>query len=40
MRMTVRGLIFTKQIPDKYEIIGRTPEPYLLDIEAVEVDPT
>ena len=40
MRMTIRGLIFTKQIPDKYEIIGRTPDPYLLDIEAVEVDPT
>jgi hypothetical protein len=36
-RMTIRGLIFIKAIPEKYKIIGRTPDPYLLDIEAVDV---
>jgi hypothetical protein len=39
VRMTIRGLIFSEHIPDKYGIIGRTPDPYLLDLDAVEVDP-
>jgi hypothetical protein len=35
-RLLIRGRIFTGPIPDKYRIIGRTPEPYLLDIEKIE----
>jgi hypothetical protein len=31
--LLVRGRIFCKQIPPRYRIIGRTPEPYLLDLE-------
>ncbi len=31
--LLVRGRIFCKQIPPKYRIIGRTPDPYLLDLE-------
>ena len=34
--MRIRGRIFTGPIPDAYQIIGRTAEPYLLDIENIE----
>jgi hypothetical protein len=33
--MRLRGRIFTGPIPAKYHIIGRTPEPYLVDLEQV-----
>ncbi len=36
-RMVVQGRIYTKDIPDKYRIIGRGPEPYLVNIAAVTV---
>lgn len=35
--MRIRGRIFTGQIPEKYRIIGRTTEPYLLDLAAIEI---
>jgi len=34
--LRVRGRIFTGPIPEKYGIIGRTPEPRLLDMEKIE----
>ncbi len=37
-RMKVQGRIYTKDIPEKYRIIGRGPEPYLVDIASVSVD--
>lgn len=37
-RMKVQGRIYTKQIPDKYRIVGRGPEPYLVDIAGVTVE--
>ena len=37
-RMKVQGRIYTKDIPEKYRIIGRGPEPYLVDIAGVTVD--
>lgn len=37
-RMKVHGRIYTKDIPEKYRIIGRGPEPYLVDIASVTVD--
>jgi hypothetical protein len=33
--MLLRGRIFTGPIPERYRIIGRTPEPYLLEIERI-----
>jgi hypothetical protein len=35
-RLTVRGRIYVKDIPEKYGIIGRTPDPYLMDVIAVD----
>ena len=37
-RMKVQGRIYTKDIPEKYRIIGRGPEPYLVDIASISVD--
>jgi hypothetical protein len=37
--MRIRGRIFTGAIPDRYKIIGRTPEPHLVDLEAVTPSP-
>lgn len=34
--MVIRGRIFTGLIPERYRIIGRTAEPYLLDLEKIE----
>jgi hypothetical protein len=34
--MAITGRIFTKDIPEKYRIIGRTPEPHLLDVSHVQ----
>ena len=34
--LRVRGRIFTGPIPEKYGIIGRTPEPRLLDVEDIK----
>lgn len=34
--LRIRGRVFTGPIPESYQIIGRTAEPYLLDIEAIE----
>jgi hypothetical protein len=36
--MTICGRIFTKQIPEKYGIISRTPDPYLVDIADISTD--
>jgi hypothetical protein len=36
-RMQVRGRIFTGMIPEKYGIIGRSPDPYLVEVDRVEV---
>lgn len=35
VRMLIRGRVFTGPIPDEYKIIGRTPDPYLLDLEKI-----
>lgn len=37
-RMSIRGRVFTGAIPQEYRIIGRTPDPYLVDIVDVDVD--
>jgi hypothetical protein len=36
LTMIIRGRIFTGMIPEKYDIIGRTTEPYLLELEKIE----
>lgn len=36
-RVVVRGRIFTGDIPASYDIIGRSAEPYLLDVAALTV---
>lgn len=38
-RVTVGGVIYTGQIPDRYKIIGRTPDPYLVDVASAELTP-
>ncbi len=38
-RLVVRGRIFTAEIPESYQIIGRTAEPYLVNITAVTREP-
>src|SRR5262245_9314128 len=38
-RMRIRGRIFTGVIPDRYKIIGRTSEPYLVELEAITPAP-
>lgn len=35
--MKVKGQIFTDKIPDKYKIIARTPDPYLVDIQEIQI---
>ena len=35
--MSIHGTVFQKQIPENYQIIGRTDAPYLLEITKVEV---
>ena len=35
-RLVVRGLIYVNEIPAKYKIIGRTRDPYLVELTAVE----
>jgi hypothetical protein len=35
-RLAVRGLIYIGDIPAKYNIIGRTRDPYLVELTAVE----
>jgi hypothetical protein len=37
-KMKIVGRIYTKEIPEKYRIIGRTPDPYLVDIESAELN--
>ena len=36
-RMIVRGVAYAKEIPARYRIIGRTPDPYLVDIETIDI---
>lgn len=36
-RMKIVGRIYIKAIPEKYRIIARTPDPYLVDIESAEL---
>lgn len=36
-RLAVRGLVYVGTIPSKYEIIGRTRDPYLVELVAVEL---
>lgn len=38
-RMTVRGVIYAGMIPDRYKIISRTPDPYLVDVDGAELTP-
>lgn len=35
-RLAVRGLVYVNEIPAKYDIIGRTPDPYMVELVAVE----
>lgn len=35
-RLVVRGLVYVNEIPAKYKIIGRTRDPYLVELTAVE----
>jgi hypothetical protein len=35
--MKIRGRTFIKKIPERYKIIGRTADPYLVDIDKTTV---
>lgn len=36
-RLAALGVVYIKDIPAKYKIIGRTPDPYLVELTAVEL---
>jgi hypothetical protein len=36
-RLRVRGTVYIEVIPDKYEIIGRTADPYMVDVTGAEL---
>lgn len=36
-RMAVHGVVYVEVIPDRYQIIGRTPDPYLVELAGVEL---
>jgi hypothetical protein len=36
-RLAAFGVVYLKEIPAKYRIIGRTPDPYLVELTAVEL---
>jgi hypothetical protein len=36
-RMAVRGVVYVGEIPAKYKIIGRTADPHLVELAAVEL---
>jgi hypothetical protein len=36
-RVTVRGRIYTRNIPDRYGIIARTADPYVVELFAVTI---
>lgn len=37
LRMAVRGVVYVGEIPAKYKIIGRTSDPHLVELAAVEL---
>ena len=39
VRMIIVGVVYIKDIPARYQLIGRTSDPYLVDIESVTVAP-
>lgn len=36
-RLAVHGIVYVEVIPDRYQIIGRTPDPYLVELAGVEL---
>ena len=38
-RMTVSGVIYAGMIPERYKIISRTPDPYLVDVDGAALTP-
>jgi hypothetical protein len=36
-RMAVRGVVYVGEIPARYRIIGRTSDPHLVELTAVEL---